>query len=216
MNTLNMKRIGSAFKWLIPLFAAFFLLLSTGGCTRPAQGTSAPETTTAAATAEETTAAQLELLESSTAASAEATKASEQESLPPETESESTAVKYETEPSVEEAPLIEEDGSYTSKEDVALYIHTYGWLPDNFLSKKEANSLGWQGGDLHKYAPGMSIGGDNFGNYEKHLPTKKGRKYYECDIDYNGGKRNAKRIVFSNDGLIFYTDDHYNSFTQLY
>ncbi len=117
----------------------------------------------------------------------------------------------------ESAPLIDEDGSYTSRDDVALYIHTYGHLPGNFITKKEARELGWSGGGLEKYAPGMCIGGDRFGNYEGLLPEKKGRKYTECDIDTLGAKsRGAKRIVFSNDGLIYYTDDHYDSFTLLY
>ena len=62
----------------------------------------------------------------------------------------------------------------------------------------------------------MSIGGDKFGNREGLLPKEDGRQYYECDVNYQGGYRGAERIVFSNDGLIFYTDDHYNSFTQLY
>ena len=118
----------------------------------------------------------------------------------------------------EAAPALSEDGSYTSKEDVALYLHTYGHLPSNFLTKKEAQSRGWEAskGNLQKVAPGMSIGGDRFGNREGLLPEKKGRQYYECDIDYEGGSRNAKRIVYSDDGLIFFTDDHYASFEQLY
>ena len=119
------------------------------------------------------------------------------------------------EPSAEAA--IDEDGSYTSKDDVALYIYTYGKLPENFITKKDAQALGWQGGSLEGYAPGMSIGGDRFGNYEGILPEASGRRYTECDIDTPGRKsRGAKRIVFSNDGLIFYTDDHYESFEQLY
>lgn len=115
-----------------------------------------------------------------------------------------------------EAPL-DEDGSYTTKEDVALYIHTYGKLPKNFITKKEAENLGWPGGGLESYAPGKCIGGDRFGNYEGLLPKKSGRTYYECDIGTLGkSSRGAKRIVFSNDGLIYYTDDHYESFTLLY
>ncbi|MBQ3379256.1 MAG: ribonuclease [Clostridia bacterium] len=114
-------------------------------------------------------------------------------------------------------PLIDENGSYTHAEDVALYIHTYGRLPSNFITKKEARALGWSGGRLEKYATGMCIGGDRFGNYEGLLPDKKGRTYTECDIDTLGAKsRGAKRIVFSNDGLIYYTEDHYESFTLLY
>ncbi|MBQ7499582.1 MAG: ribonuclease [Clostridia bacterium] len=111
---------------------------------------------------------------------------------------------------------ITEDGSYTSKEDVADYIKIYGCLPRNFITKTQAKALGWEGGDLWKFSPGSSIGGDIFGNREETLPDKKGRVWYECDIDYNGGSRGAKRIVFSNDGLIYYTDDHYETFTQLY
>ena len=109
---------------------------------------------------------------------------------------------------------IAEDGIYTSKEDVALYLHTYGKLPSNFITKNQAEKLGWTGGGLDKYAPDKCIGGGRFGNYEGRLP--KGVTYYECDIDFDGGYRNPKRIIFSNDGLIFYTEDHYKSFEQLY
>ena len=121
-------------------------------------------------------------------------------------------------PEEEEArPAIDEDGYYTTKEDVALYIHTYGRLPDNFITKKEAEALGWSGGGLDDFAYGCCIGGNKFGNYEGLLPEKDGRKYTECDIDtMHASKRGATRIVFSNDGLIYYTDDHYESFTLLY
>ena len=117
----------------------------------------------------------------------------------------------------EATAVIAEDGSYTSKEDVALYINTYGHLPDNFITKSEAKKLGWEGGSLEPYAAGCSIGGDRFGNYEGLLPEADGRTYTECDIDTLGAdSRGAKRIVFSNDGLVYYTDDHYESFTLLY
>ena len=110
-----------------------------------------------------------------------------------------------------------EDGTYSSRDDVALYIHTYGHLPGNFITKKEARELGWSGGSVEEYAPGKCIGGDHFGNYEGLLPEKSGRSYTECDIDTLGSSgRGAKRIIFSNDGLIYYTDDHYASFTLLY
>lgn len=117
----------------------------------------------------------------------------------------------------EELQQIDINGTYTSKEDVALYIYTYGKLPDNFISKKDAEALGWSGGSLEPYAPGKCIGGSRFGNYEGILPDRKGRKYTECDIDTLGAsKRGAKRIVFSNDGLIYYTEDHYETFELLY
>lgn len=112
---------------------------------------------------------------------------------------------------------IYQDGTYTSKEDVSLYIHEYGELPDNFITKNEAYDLGWNSkeGNLWDVAPGKSIGGDRFGNYEGTLPKEKGRQYYECDIDYEGGYRNSKRIVYSNDGLIYYTEDHYETFEEI-
>lgn len=112
---------------------------------------------------------------------------------------------------------LDRNGSYTSRDDVALYIHQYGKLPGNFITKAEAQKLGWSGGSLEKYAPGKSIGGNRFGNYEGKLPKKSGRTYTECDIDTRGASaRGAKRIVFSNDGLIYYTNDHYNTFILLY
>lgn len=117
----------------------------------------------------------------------------------------------------EQNSVLDEDGTYTSKEEVADYIHEFGHLPGNYITKKEARKLGWSGGSLEQYAPGKCIGGDYFGNYEELLPTKKGRTYYECDIDTLGKKnRGAKRIVYSSDGLIFYTEDHYESFELIY
>ena len=118
---------------------------------------------------------------------------------------------------------IDENGSYTSKDDVALYIYTYRKLPKNYITKDEAKELGWvpSKNNLGKVAKGKSIGGDVFSNYEKVLPVVDGRKYYECDIDYKGKKRNAKRIVYADDfnediGFIYYTDDHYKTFERLY
>lgn len=111
-------------------------------------------------------------------------------------------------------PTLDPDGEYTSREDVALYLHLYGELPKNFMTKKEARALGWSGGGLDGYADGMCIGGDHFGNYEGILPPG---DYRECDIDTLHAKsRGAKRIIYSDDGRIYYTDDHYESFTLLY
>lgn len=114
--------------------------------------------------------------------------------------------------------LIDEDGEYTSTEDVALYLNTFQKLPSNYITKNEARDLGWVSseGNLWEVTDNKSIGGDKFGNREGLLPKETGRIYYECDVNYNGGFRGGERIVFSNDGLIFYTDDHYNSFDQLY
>ena len=113
--------------------------------------------------------------------------------------------------------VIYEDGTYDSKDDVALYIETYGHLLSNYITKKEAQALGWEGGSLEPYAPGKCIGGTHFGNYEGLLPEADGREYTECDINTLGkDSRGAERIVFSNDGLIYYTGDHYQSFELLY
>lgn len=118
--------------------------------------------------------------------------------------------------SKQEQQLARED-TYTTKEDVALYIHLYGRLPDNFITKKEAQQLGWTGGSLEPYAPGCCIGGSRFGNYEGLLPEADGRTWTECDINTLGAdSRGAERIVFSNDGLIYYTGDHYKTFELLY
>ncbi len=122
----------------------------------------------------------------------------------------------QTEPA-EHGLTVTEDGIYDSKDEVALYIHLFRHLPSNYITKKEAEKLGWPGGDLRPYAPGKCIGGSHFGNYEGQLPKAKGREWTECDIDtLNKKSRGAKRIIFSNDGLIYYTEDHYESFEQLY
>lgn len=127
------------------------------------------------------------------------------------------SVTEETPLSQSQETRIEEGKTYTSPEEVAAYIDTYGELPPNYITKEEAESEGWvpSEGNLQDIAPGMSIGGDYFGNFEGLLPEGSGRTYYEADINYEGGHRGAERLVFSNDGLYFYTDDHYESFTQL-
>lgn len=109
---------------------------------------------------------------------------------------------------------IPEDGFYYSKEEVSEYLHTYHHLPSNYMTKKEARALGWEGGPLDPYAPGMAIGGDVFGNYEGNLPED--HTYHECDIDTEGKSRGAKRLVWSEDWAIYYTGDHYETFELLY
>jgi guanyl-specific ribonuclease Sa len=109
------------------------------------------------------------------------------------------------------------DGEYTSKEDVAAYVRQFkGALPRNFITKNAARALGWQGGPLEPYAPGKSIGGDRFGNYEQRLPRLNGGFYKECDIDTKGRPRGAKRLVFTQKGQrIYYTEDHYQTFKEV-
>ena len=116
------------------------------------------------------------------------------------------------------AATVREDGTYTSKDEVAYYLHTYGHLPSNYISKTKARKQGWESrsGNLDKVCPGKSIGGGPFYNDDGKLPDAPGRTWSECDIDYTGGYRGSKRIVWSNDGLIYYTGDHYKHFERLY
>lgn len=182
---------------------------STAEETESRNETDAPSQTTEAMIAEAETTLSETIGSVQTSASAE--------SAPPE---ETTAKATETAApeTTAEKPSVEKDGSYTTPEDVAEYIHTFGTLPNNFITKSDAKALGWDSskGNLWDVAEGKSIGGDRFGNYEGLLPQADGRRYTECDVNYAGGFRGGERIVFSNDGLIYYTNDHYQSFTQLY
>ena len=198
-------------KWALALLATLMVLTGLAGC-------SSKDVETALDVAIEVieVVESLEAMETETQISSGSEQTSEQTEA--QTPSEAETEEIETE---DEAAVIDEDGHYTSKEEVALYLYTYGKLPSNFITKKEAENLGWkkkdgEAGQLHVVAPGMSIGGSSFGNYEGLLPEKKGRKYFECDINYVKGNRGAERLVYSNDGMIFYTGDHYESFEQLY
>lgn len=113
----------------------------------------------------------------------------------------------------EDNQKIDINGYFTSKDEVALYIYTYKKLPSNYMTKDElkGKSIKYYWTEENK----KSVGGDIFYNREGLLPKKEGRIYYECDINYRGGtNRGRERIVFSNDGLIFYTNDHYESFVM--
>ena len=137
--------------------------------------------------------------------------------LTEETESEPVETA-QPEPTAKAKEEIQWSYPITDPQEIVNYLDAYGRLPDNFITKREAKELGWDSyynyvGDV---APGKSIGGDKFGNYEGQLPKAKGRTWYECDTGYRGKKRGATRLLFSSDGLYFYTDDHYNTFTQMY
>ncbi|MCR4774860.1 MAG: ribonuclease [Saccharofermentans sp.] len=161
--------------------------------------------------------ARLRIPEGATAVTVTETSASVTPKTTGKTEETSETTTSQPADETEQKAVIDENGTYDSAKDVALYIHTYNKLPSNYITKKEARSLGWNGGSLEEYAPGKCIGGDYYGNYEGMLPEKKGRRYTECDIDTLGkSSRGAKRIVFSNDGLIYYTKDHYKTFTLMY
>ena len=198
-------------KWALALLATLMVLTGLAGCSSKDDETALDVAIEVIEVVE-----SLEAMETETQISSGSEQTSEQTEA--QTPSEAETEEIETE---DEAAVIDEDGHYTSKEEVALYLYTYGKLPSNFITKKEAENLGWkkkdgEAGQLHVVAPGMSIGGSSFGNYEGLLPEKKGRKYFECDINYVKGNRGAERLVYSNDGLIFYTGDHYESFEQLY
>lgn len=201
------------------LLLALLLALSLTACGNPAQTMDTIEKT--AQTVQQITEVLNDTEEDTESAALPASKAQEPaeeaSEEPAQASDQETAAEETEEAPAAETPAIDEDGVYTSKDDVALYLHTYGHLPSNFITKKEAEKLGWSGGSLEPYAPGKCIGGSHFGNYEGILPEKDGRSYTECDIDTLGAdKRGAKRIVFSNDGLIYYTEDHYETFELLY
>lgn len=114
--------------------------------------------------------------------------------------------------------IIEYGYDYSLPDEVGLYLHAFRELPPNFLTKREAQDLGWRSsdGNLWDVAYGLSIGGDKFGNREGLLPDTPDRQWYECDVNYEGGYRGAERILFSNDGMVCYSPDHYNSYELMY
>lgn len=187
-------------------------LVTTGSVTTELDTTDSvsTESVTAESVTTESVANETETTESPTESD---TEISNEDSSESEDEEETETASEEKNTS--EINEIAEDGTYTSKEYVALYIFTYNKLPSNFITKKEAKKLGWSGGSLEDFAPGKCIGGDKFGNYEGTLPEY--GTYHECDIDTLGkSKRGAKRIVYSDDGRIYYTGDHYETFELLY
>lgn len=119
-----------------------------------------------------------------------------------------------TAPTASAVGVVARDGEYCSRGEVAEYIRRFGGaLPKNYITKAQARALGWRGGPLEPFAPGKSIGGDRFGNYERRLPAG---SYKECDIDTKGKPRGAKRLVFTVRGeRIYYTHDHYKTFEEI-
>lgn len=208
--TKKKKDGGSLLKkllWWLPIII-LGLMFALGACTRQEAKKESAKTESSKIESSKT-----ESVKDGKSQSKESTSKAEETTTITESEEE-TLQESVTEKEVQ----VEENGNYTSKEEVALYIHTYGKLPVNYITKKEAQDMGWDPskGNLSDILPGMSIGGSAFGNYEGALPRANGRRYFECDIDYDGGYRGAKRLVYSNDGLVFYTEDHYNTFEQIY
>lgn len=152
---------------------------------------------------------------------AETAATAETSATAPATPAETTTpaeIAETTVPAAQEDLSVEFGEEYNDREHVALYIHIYDELPPNYITKDEARDLGWDSGkgNLWEVAQGKSIGGDSFGNREGLLPKAKGRSYYECDINYEGGYRGGERIVYSDDGLVYYSENHYENFVLLY
>ena len=137
--------------------------------------------------------------------------------ITPEPAPPTTSAPAPSESSPQSTIPVEKDAYYYDADNVVLYLHYYEELPPNFITKDEARELGWSGGSVERYLEGAAIGGDRFSNREGLLPQADGRTYTECDLyTYGMDSRGAYRLVFSNDGLYFYTEDHYESFTELY
>lgn len=242
---INRLRKSRFFRWFAVFIAVLTAVLSLAGCTSdeiagalsvldsvlsnsgdsvsgepsaPTESANAPPETSAASQTEAEPSSISQSSSSTAGKPAPASSSSEPQIPKSSSLSSSVAELSQSTGSVPPEESIDEDGWYSARDDVALYLHTFGRLPGNFLTKKEASALGWDSrkGNLWEVAEGMSIGGDAFGNREGLLPSAKGRKWYECDINYQGGYRGAERILFSSDGLIYYTDDHYQTYTQLY
>lgn len=106
----------------------------------------------------------------------------------------------------------------TQQQRVADYLHQHQRLPSYYLSKSEARKRGWEPakGNLCQTLPGRAIGGDRFSNREKVLPEKQGRRWFEADVNYDCGRRGSDRMLYSSDGLIYVTQDHYRHVEQVY
>lgn len=105
----------------------------------------------------------------------------------------------------------------TQQQRVADYVHQHRQLPDYYIRKGDARRQGWDPakGNLCSVLPGRAIGGDRFSNREGGLPEKNGRNWFEADVNYQCGRRGSDRMLYSSDGLIYVTRDHYRHFEQV-
>lgn len=107
-----------------------------------------------------------------------------------------------------------EASAYYDVEHVVLYLEEYHELPYNYITKEEAQNMGWEGGSVETVLPDAAIGGDHFGNFEGSLPER--NDYFECDIDTHGYKnRGSRRLIYTLDGTYYYTRDHYEHFSEV-
>lgn len=118
---------------------------------------------------------------------------------------------------LEDIEAIEAGNATNNGTDGADYwLKYYGSLPDYYISSAQLEALGWEYGDRpSKFAPGKMLGGGIYDNEDRKLPHRIGRIWREADINYTPGKRNRHRILWSNDGLIFVTYDHYHTFYEI-
>ncbi|CCV28365.1 putative ribonuclease [Yersinia enterocolitica (type O:9) str. YE212/02] len=105
----------------------------------------------------------------------------------------------------------------TQHQQVVKYLQSHHRLPDFYITKQQAREKGWnpKEGNLCKVLPGKAIGGDRFSNRERQLPKAKGRNWREADVNYRCGHRGSDRLLYSNDGLIYLTQDHYKHFIRM-
>ncbi|WP_347253380.1 ribonuclease domain-containing protein [Leminorella grimontii] len=113
--------------------------------------------------------------------------------------------------------VVQDIDRLTQRQTVVNYVREHGRLPDYYITKSQARSQGWDArdGNLCSVLPGKAIGGDRFSNREKRLPQAKGRTWFEADINYRCGHRGAERLLYSDDGLIYVTIDHYQRFMEV-
>jgi len=105
----------------------------------------------------------------------------------------------------------------TAQQNVVNYLRQYHRLPDFYITKRKARQSGWdpRTGNLCQVMPGKAIGGDRYNNREKLLPAAPDRQWYEADINYHCGRRASDRLLYSSDGLIYVTLDHYKTFLRV-
>ena len=211
-----MNMVKSTYVKALFVAVATVLALLLSGCIGTTSGVSSSQSSTSSTEAVSSSSeASSTSIDSASASSTNSSSASSYVSPDPSSYAENNLSSSSYQPP---DITVEKNGTYTDKDHVALYIHLYGKVPSNYVTKTKARKAGWvqEEGNLDEVLPGKSIGGGGFYNDDHMMPDAPGREWFECDIDYQGGFRNAKRIVYSNDGLIYYTNDHYKTFERLY